>query len=1771
MTHSYLLNKTKNGFRKPAILALLLTCGISSLKAQYCTPTYGNGTGAGDYISNVEIVGTTLNSNSGGAPAPYYTVFPTAGSTTGTMDMETPYQINVTGGTYGTCYISAWGDWNRNGVFEASEFIGSSPNAGALTNVNFGNIIIPGSTGPGIVRIRFRSSDTAAPGAAESCGTTNSSYGETEDYEVTVNPFPACVGTPSPGIAIATSTLVCVNTPISFSLSGASFGVNLDYQWQSSPDNSNWTNIGTTQQNYNYTINSLSTATYFRCMVTCTTSSSFGYSSPVFVDVNPPINCYCTINVANNNTFDCTSDKIVDFSISNVVGQTTNCDGFGYSDSTASNYTSVNLTAGNTYTLMVNTSLSGSNGDGIVGAWIDYDQNSLFDANEFVTLGYGPSGTYSTTLTLPITVNTGIARMRIMLDAYYAGAGTVLSPCTNNSGALGQVLDYKVNFTAAPACSGAPNAGTAVSTSTGVCAVDSYTLDLTGNDLVSNISYQWQSSPDGSVWTNLGPAQITIPYAVATQSATTWYRCITTCTSSSMSGTSTAVTVNQNAATACYCTPENTNCGAGQIMNVLFETLNDSPVCDPSGYNDNTGTVASVSLTANQSYTMSVDVNSQSGTGYVGYWIDFDQNGMFDANEYNNVGSASIGTLTTTVNVPFTALGGDTRMRLKMESTWGLFNGLDPCMAMESDGQTLDYLIHITPSAPCGGTPNAGDATSTTTITCQNSPFTLDLTGNDIAGNMTYQWQSSPDNTNWTNMGSLQSFVPYSVSSQSSAMYYRCITTCTSTALSATSTPIAVSQNPFLSCYCTPGPVDCSTGDEINNMVFATISNTSTCNGNMSGYDDYTASVATATINALQTYTMEVTLGNDYNENVSVWIDYDHSGSFDASEYTFLGSSVGSGTYTVTGPIDIPANAMLGTTRMRVRNFSNNVLSADDACAVPAGGGSRMSNSRSALGSAFGETEDYMVTILPPDCSTITFPPSMNITGNTKVCQGQSTVLDLAPQPQLATGITYQWYSSTTGTFTPDGGPGSTSGFTASPAATTYYYCDVMCNGSVALTSNTATVEVDIISTSPSFTNTSCNGGCNGAIALNASSSIGGILTYSWTPNVGSAGMVVALCAGNYSAVITSSIGCTDTQTFTITEPSAITASVAVTNVSCFGLSNGSATITAAGGTGSYTYSWTPGGIGPDNISGLAPGTYSYMVWDANNCNISNTFTVTEPAILAATGSQSNVSCFGGNDGMATITPTGGTGAYTYTWTPGGSNSQTVNNLSAGTYICDIADANNCMTSNTLIVTGPSTPLTATSTQTNVTCFGGNDGVASVTPSGGTVGSGYTYFWSGGFGAAGNTISGNVTAGTYTCTITDANNCTYDEVITLTQATQIGLNISGANSLCEFSSATYSVGVSNAVGAVTYTWSTLPSAQSSNAATLSYTAPAAGTETVYVEVTDANGCSQLSAGYNVNVGSSTNISGTATVQTTGVPVAGYVTLYKYEPFFTKFDSIDTKTLDVLGNYSFNSAYSGTYIVKVVPSSNALQITYGNSEVNWKTAHQISHGCAGNAVENIAVIPLSTFTTSGTGSLSGTIYEGQGYGQRLSQVAVPGNPIGGIIVKGGKNPGGQMFVQTTTGTNGTYTLSGLPPNTAGEEYFILVDIPGLDTNNTYHKVITISNNNYTNLDFVVDSAKINPVSNVSVHDITAIENQIKVFPNPASGSVNIQYSLVANSVVTIELYDVFGKAVRTIQPQTEQSIRNHYYNVGLDGLASGMYFVKLKINNAESVIKLFVAD
>ena len=157
--------------------------------------------------------------------------------------------------------------------------------------------------------------------------------------------------------------------------------------------------------------------------------------------------------------------------------------------------------------------------------------------------------------------------------------------------------------------------------------------------------------------------------------------------------------------------------------------------------------------------------------------------------------------------------------------------------------------------------------------------------------------------------------------------------------------------------------------------------------------------------------------------------------------------------------------------------------------------------------------------------------------------------------------------------------------------------------------------------------------------------------TFSWSGGGGSSATATGLTAGTYTVTVTDANGCTDTASVTITEPTLLVASAVVDdNVSCNGGNDGEATASAAGGTTTYSYSWSNAATSA-NITGLTAGTYSVTVTDANGCTDSTSVTITEPTLLVAAASvDDNVSCNGGNDGEATASAMGGTTAYTYAW-----------------------------------------------------------------------------------------------------------------------------------------------------------------------------------------------------------------------------------------------------------------------------------------------------------------------------------------------------------------------------------------------------------------------------------------------------------------------------------------------------------------------------------------
>ncbi len=309
-------------------------------------------------------------------------------------------------------------------------------------------------------------------------------------------------------------------------------------------------------------------------------------------------------------------------------------------------------------------------------------------------------------------------------------------------------------------------------------------------------------------------------------------------------------------------------------------------------------------------------------------------------------------------------------------------------------------------------------------------------------------------------------------------------------------------------------------------------------------------------------------------------------------------------------------------------------------------------------------------------------------------------------------------------------------------------------------TSNTVSITqpASALSGSISPTNVSCFGGSNGSATVSAS---GGTITYSYLWNNGqTTSTATNLSDGNYSVTITDANSCIASATINITQPTSISASSLQTNI-CTGASNGSVITSVSGGVPSYTYLWNTGQT-TSSATGLLSGNYSVTITDANACTYISSGIVSLHPAVTVNSSQNNVSCYGGNNGTATIIPTGGTPAFNYSWNNGQTTSSATN-LSAGNYSLTITDANGCSTSTAVSITQPSI-LTSSTFQNNVSCYGGSNGNATENASGGTLA--YYYLWNNGETTSSIT---NLIAGNYSVTIIDANGCTATNSISISQ------------------------------------------------------------------------------------------------------------------------------------------------------------------------------------------------------------------------------------------------------------------------------------------------------------------------------------------------------------------------------------------------------------------
>ena len=264
-------------------------------------------------------------------------------------------------------------------------------------------------------------------------------------------------------------------------------------------------------------------------------------------------------------------------------------------------------------------------------------------------------------------------------------------------------------------------------------------------------------------------------------------------------------------------------------------------------------------------------------------------------------------------------------------------------------------------SEDCAGTPDAGMAMSTAASVCVGESFSVSVEP-VFGGGISYQWQSSADGVTYSDIDGATA-ASYAVASQSEATYYQCVVSC-AFGDSDASTAVFVDQNAPTGCYCEPDFTFIVSGDYINNYSIGDISNLGS-GEDADNYADYTEIYSTDLVRG-GIYTVTTDVGPTWDEAVKTYIDFNQDGFFDESEAVGC-RLVDAGTGGVTFLASIPADAPLGTTRLRAIAEWNGPCDGITACMV----------------TSFGEAEDYTVNIVDGDvCPTVT-GLSVDVTSST--------------------------------------------------------------------------------------------------------------------------------------------------------------------------------------------------------------------------------------------------------------------------------------------------------------------------------------------------------------------------------------------------------------------------------------------------------------------------------------------------------------------------------------------------------------------------------------------------------------------------------------------------------------------------------------------------------------------------------------------------------------------------------------------------------------------
>jgi hypothetical protein len=867
------------------------------------------------------------------------------------------------------------------------------------------------------------------------------------------------------------------------------------------------------------------------------------------------------------------------------------------------------------------------------GTKIFIDWNNDLDFNDAGENVYSSNAyvlsTVSGSFAVPVGQATGNYRMRIVAD----WNSTVPVACP--VGINGETEDYTFTVAAASSCSGIPSPGNTVASSASVATGSTVNLSLSTPPTGSGLTYQWQSAPTSTgSWTNIGTSAATY---TATVSATTWYRCIVTC-SGVTTGTSAPVQVTAVVANNIPISGSSSvACGTSTLIYDHAGASTDYSIY-ANGYivlNNNLGSTSVISLTGTYATEANYDyLRIYNGTGTAGTLI---------------ASYSGSGTIT-----PFTSSAGQT---ITVQFTSDISGN--------AAGISLNAVYSGSCVVPvCSGTPTPGNTISSPSfVAAPSGNVNLSLQNATVGTGVTYQWQSSTSQTGtYTNIvGATSSTYTATVSS---VTWFRCVVTCAGN--SGTSDPVQVTLT-----ACIPTMTyGCTDGDVIARVILNTLDNNSGtgCPSGTLGYSNYTTNAAlTTTLQPSTSYSCIVYAGQ-YAANYAAWIDYNDNLVFEASErigYT-LSTVAGSGFVGVLGssasfPVTLACTPPAGQHLLRIREVYNQT---SGVTITPCGNNE---------GFGYGEIEDYMITIAPaPACPSPGLVSSITASSN-------SVALTWATSCSSASSYDFEYgpvgFTLGLGTLVSNqtvtiSAPNASYTVTGLQAGTNYdIYYRANCGSSTSawsLTSNFSTPNsVSAASSTPTLCQgtvmTSITHNTQGATGIGTATGLPSGVTAAWSSNIITiSGIPTVSGVFGYSIPLTGGFGSLNaTGTITVLEtPIAPTATSPQQFCETSNSTIASLQYSSIAGSSYLWYTASTGGTSLSTSQGLTLGTTTYYleVVGSNGCiSLSRTpVVVTEDPLLTATVSITGTTACPGGVLLFTSTPVNGGTNPTFQWYNGG-------------------------------------------------------------------------------------------------------------------------------------------------------------------------------------------------------------------------------------------------------------------------------------------------------------------------------------------------------------------------------------------------------------------------------------------------------------------------------------------------------------------------------------